>query len=85
MSESETREAICCGIARILREERERQGLSMTRLAEKAGLSKGMISLVEHDLRNPTIDTLLRISRVLKVDLGHVIQDATVKATRHRK
>jgi transcriptional regulator with XRE-family HTH domain len=42
-------------------------------LAQKAGLSQSMISLVERDLRNPTLDTLLRMSEVLNVDLGEVI------------
>lgn len=57
-------------------EERKRQGLSMERLAEQAGLSTSMISLIERDLRNPTLDTLLRITDVLHLDLGTVIQDA---------
>lgn len=57
-------------------EERKRQGLSMERLAEQAGLSTSMISLIERDLRNPTLDTLLRITEVLRLDLGAVIQKA---------
>ena len=48
----------------------------MERLAEKAGLSTSMISLMERGLRNPTLDTLLRIAEVLEVDLGRVIQKA---------
>lgn len=50
----------------------------MERLAEGAGLSTSMISLVERDLRNPTLDTLLRIAEVLKVDLWRVLQKSTV-------
>ena len=57
-------------------EERKKQGLSMERLAEQAGLSTSMISLMERDLRNPTLDTLLRITDVLDMDLGTVIQAA---------
>ena len=41
-----------------------------------------MISLVERDLRNPTLDTLLRMAQVLEVDLWRVIQKATVEATK---
>lgn len=52
----------------------------MERLAEKAGLSTSMISLFERDLRNPTLDTLLRITEVLNVDLGRVIQKAAASA-----
>ena len=53
----------------------------MTRLAEGAGLSQGMISLVERDLRNPTLDTLLRMAEVLEVDLWRVLRKATDEAS----
>ncbi len=46
------RDLICSAVARILMEERKRQGPSMERLAEEAGLSTSMISLIERDLRN---------------------------------
>ncbi len=45
----------------------------MTELADRAGLSRSIISLVERELRNPTLDTLLRISQALGVSLGEVI------------
>ena len=49
----------------------------MTQLAEQSGLSRPMISFVERKLRNPTLDTLLRMCAVLKVDLADVIREAT--------
>jgi transcriptional regulator with XRE-family HTH domain len=67
------REAVCANVALILRQERERKGLSMTRVAEMAGLSQGMISLVEHEERNPSLDTLLRICCAIEIDLSAVI------------
>ena len=82
MSEPAMCDAICVAVVRALRAERLRQGLSMERLAEKANLSKGMISLVERDLRNPTLDTILRISRALRLELGAVIRGATAEAER---
>ncbi|TAK95380.1 MAG: XRE family transcriptional regulator [Verrucomicrobia bacterium] len=48
----------------------------MTRLAEMAGLSQGMISLVEHEERNPSLDTLMRICVALGVDLSSVVARA---------
>jgi len=48
----------------------------MTRLAEMSGLSQGMISLVEHEHRNPSLDTLLRICIALKIDLSKVLSRA---------
>ena len=71
-------------VARILREERERQGISMTALAERSGLSQGMISLFEHEHRNPSLETLIRIAHVLQIDLSVVIRRAYKAASKKR-
>ena len=76
MAKPSKREAVALAIVQGLRNERIRQQLSMERVAEKAGLSQGMISLVERDLRSPTIDTLLRISEALDVNLGKIVLQA---------
>jgi transcriptional regulator with XRE-family HTH domain len=39
----------------------------MSQVASEAGLSQQMVSYVERGMRNPTLDTLLRIAGVLKV------------------
>lgn len=57
----------------------------METLAKKAGLSKGMVSFVERELRNPTLNTVMRISRALKMDLGRVIQKASTSAKKAGK
>jgi transcriptional regulator with XRE-family HTH domain len=69
-------DAVCANTARILREERERQGVSMTVVAEQAGLSQQMVSYVERGLRKPNIDTLLRIAWALKIDPADVLRRA---------
>lgn len=69
-------EKVSSHVSKRLREERENKGLSMTTLASRAGLSQAMISFVERDIRNPSLDTLLRITHVLNVDLWCVIRDA---------
>ena len=74
------REAICSHVARILREEREKREISMTVLAERAGLSQAMISFVEREIRNPSLETLIRIAEVLGLNLGEVIKRAYVAA-----
>jgi transcriptional regulator with XRE-family HTH domain len=56
----------------------------MTVLADRAGLSQAMISFVERDLRNPTLDTLLRMAAVLEVDLADVIKRATKTAAKSK-
>ena len=71
-------------VARILREERERQGLSMTVLAERSGLSQAMISLFERAHRNPSLETLIRIAHVLQVDLSVVIRRAYKAASKKK-
>jgi transcriptional regulator with XRE-family HTH domain len=73
-------ESVCSQVARLLREERERQKLSMTVLAERAGLSQQSISYIERGMRIPNLDTLLRIAGVLKIDLGGVIKQACLAA-----
>jgi transcriptional regulator with XRE-family HTH domain len=74
--------AICSEVAKILKEEREKRQLSMTSVATKAGLSQQMISYVERGIRNPTLETLLRITGALDIDLAKVIAKASVAKRR---
>lgn len=53
----------------------------MTLLAEKCGLSQPMIGYVEQEARNPSLDTLLRITEALKISLAEVIARATEAAS----
>jgi len=50
--------------------------MSLNRLAEKSGLSRAMVSYVERGIRNPTLDTLLRIAIALDVDLSQLLKKA---------
>ena len=76
MSKNDFREAVISNVIRLLREKREERGLSMNVVAQRAGLSHSIVSLVERDLRNPTLDTLLRIAEAVEMDLGEVITQA---------
>ena len=67
MASKDYQPAIATHVAAILREEREKRSLSMNALAERAGLSQQMVSYVERDMRNPSLDTLLRICGALKL------------------
>lgn len=69
-------EKVSSRVAKILREERERRGLSMNSVAERSGLSQPMISLIERELRKPTLDSLLRIAMAIDLDLADVIRKA---------
>ena len=79
MSGSPPDQEVCGRVAQILQRERIAQNLSITRVAEGAVLSRQGVSYVERGLRIPTLDTLLRISRVLGLDLAEVIREASRK------
>jgi len=78
------RQAIQSHVIRLLREERIRQRVSITSLATLAGLSQPMVSYVERELRKPTLDTLLRLTEALGIDLANVIRKATDAASRQK-
>jgi transcriptional regulator with XRE-family HTH domain len=48
----------------------------MNQVAERAGISQQMVSYVERGMRNPTLDTLLRMSSAIGIDLVDVIRRA---------
>lgn len=55
-------------LGKNLRDHRERVGLSQEELAELCDLDRTEISLLERGLRFPRLDTLVRLSRGLKLD-----------------
>ena len=85
MVEDRTRKTLCSHVARLLREERQRQKLSMNVLAERSGLSRQMVSYIEQQERNPTLDTLLRLTAVLGVKLEDLLANARTAATKPKK
>lgn len=73
-------QTIASRVAELLRKERKRRQLSMSTVAERAGLSQQMVSYVERGLRNPTLDTLLRMAAAMKLDLAELLAAAQRKA-----
>ena len=78
-------QAICFHVARIIREEREKRKLSMTVLAQKAGLSQAMISFIEREIRNPSLETLLRVASVLEIHLDEILRRAREAASKPKQ
>jgi transcriptional regulator with XRE-family HTH domain len=76
VSKDHHRDEICAEVVQLLIQERKRQGISGNVIAEKSGLSQSLISSLETNPWNPTLDTLLRIGDVLKVDVGEIISQA---------
>jgi len=75
-TDKKSQQAVCSNVAKALRREREKRGLSMNLIAEKSGLSQQMVSYVEREMRNPTLETLLRISVAMDIELWKVIREA---------
>jgi len=53
-----------------------RRKLSKYFVAQESGLSPQMIAYVERGLRNPTLETVLRMSEAMNVDLAKIIKRA---------
>ncbi|KAA9393928.1 helix-turn-helix transcriptional regulator [Kocuria coralli] len=55
-----------------LRNLRRRNHMTIDQLGAAAGLSKGFVSRVERDLTSPSVDALVRLCRVLRVEVGEL-------------
>lgn len=80
MPKREQHQAICVEVIRELRREREKRGLSKYAVSQQSGVSQSMLSLIERDMRNPSLETLLKIAEAIGVDLSAVLKNATAKA-----
>ena len=87
--ENALRAKVCSAVARLLREERERQALSMSEVAGRAGISQQMVSYVEREMRVPTIDTLFRLAQAMGMNPTTLLTNASAPdlglQSRHRR
>lgn len=67
---------VCDNIATLFKNERERKGLSLSAVAERAGLSYQMIAFVERGERTPTMGSFIRIANALEVDPVKLLAEA---------
>ena len=63
-------------IGRILRAKRENLGISQETLAERAGVDRSYVSILERGLKSPTLETLERICRALETLPERVLEEA---------
>jgi len=63
-------------IVHLLRDERERKGLSKYAVEQRSGISQQMVGYVERGLRKPSLETALRMADGLGVDLAQIITQA---------
>jgi transcriptional regulator with XRE-family HTH domain len=59
--------SVATAFGKVLRDTRERAGLSQEALADEAGLDRTFIGMLERGKRQPTLETLFRIADALKV------------------
>lgn len=55
---------------------RSERGLTLARLAEMAGLTRGYLSLLERDLKAPSLAALVRIADALGTEVGSLFAEA---------
>ena len=56
-----------------LRKLRVNKGMTQAQLAERLGLTKSVISAYERDVRLPTYDTLISITRIFNVTSDYLL------------
>lgn len=78
--------ALADRIGRVVRAHRSAQGMSLGDLARASGLSKTILARIESGTGNPSVETLWRLSRALRVPLGALLaedQAPRVRVIRH--
>jgi transcriptional regulator with XRE-family HTH domain len=60
-------------MAKRLRQLRDERGLSQRMLAEKAGFSREYLARLETGRQDPTLSTLEKIAKALKVRVGTIV------------
>jgi transcriptional regulator with XRE-family HTH domain len=77
--------AECEKIIQLLKEERERRGLSKYVVAQKSGLSQQAIGYMEKGHRIPSLETVLRVAKAMDVDLAEIIKLARKELSKPAK
>ncbi|MEH7374838.1 helix-turn-helix domain-containing protein [Neobacillus drentensis] len=64
----------------ILKRIRQEKGYSLTKLGKLAGISKSYLSLLERGIqKNPSIEIIEKIAKVLEVDINYLIDSTENK------
>ncbi len=76
-------DALAGRIGRVVHTQRVARGMSLGDLARESGLSKTILSRIEGGAGNPSVETLWRVSRALRLPLGALLaEDATPRVRR---
>ena len=66
-------EARIPGMGKKIKELRSSQGMTQSQLADKIGAATSVIGNYEAELRTPTYDNLIKLSRVLEVSTDYLL------------
>ncbi len=58
-----------------MRDTRQRVGFTQQALAERAGLDKQAVSLIENGHQSPRLDTLWHLARAMGVSVAELVDD----------
>jgi transcriptional regulator with XRE-family HTH domain len=75
-------DAVAASIGKHLRSLRQARGWSLDELAQRSGVSKGMVVQIEGARTNPSIATLCRLAEAFGVTIGRFIEASTEPAVR---
>ena len=70
---------------KVLREVRKKRGISQESLALQSGLDRTFISLLERDLRQPTLSSIFQIAKALGIAPSELIKMVETKANENYK
>src|SRR5690242_13026257 len=65
---------VAAAVARNLADHRRRRGLSLEQLAQRSGVSKGMLVQIEQGRTNPSIATLCRVANALGLAVARLVE-----------
>lgn len=69
-------------VARTVRAARSRLGLSLDRLAQRSGVSKGALVALENGTGNPNLTTLVRLADALAVSVSALVEPVPAAGVR---
>jgi transcriptional regulator with XRE-family HTH domain len=61
-------------LGKNIRNRRQDQGLNQSELAKMAKISVSYLSEIENERTNPSLKTLLKIAKALKVNISDLVQ-----------
>jgi transcriptional regulator with XRE-family HTH domain len=72
-------EVVPVAFGKVLRRHRQAAGLSQEQLGFEAGVQRNFISLIELGQNQPTITTIVKFARALKVPASQLVKETEIE------